>query len=381
MSPTRSSGGRRVLIAAAALFLLLLIVGTVPRVLQRRELQAGVRVAELAPMVRVVRVTRGAGSSNLVLPGTVQGQREASLSARSNGYVRRFYADIGARVRSGQLLAEIETPEVDQELAQARAGLAQMRAVHVLTLASLRRWEAMEKDSAATPQELDERRAAFGAAEANVAAATANARRLEEMQRFGRVTAPFAGVVTGRNVEVGQLVSPTPGSRPLFTLAAVDTARVMISVPEAQAPQVKIGSTAEVLVQSLGSQPLPGRVVRTAGALDAGTRTMLTQVDIPNKSGALLPGMYAQVRLATSRSDPGLLIPANALFVRSSGPQVAVVRDGRIRITKVELGRDFGTEVEVLAGLADDASVVINPSDQVTDGAAVRVDSAAPAKE
>lgn len=377
MSAARVNGGRRVVAAAAVLFLLLLIAGTVPRVLQRRDLQAGVRIATQAPLVRVVRVERGAKSSDLVLPGTVQGRREASLSVRSNGYVRRFLVDIGARVRNGQLLAEIETPEVDQELAQARAGLAQMRAAHGLTLASLRRWEAMEKDSAATPQELDERRAAFGAAEANVAAAMANTRRLEELQRFGRVTAPFGGIVTARNIEVGQLVSPTQGAQPLFTLAAVDTVRVMISVPEAVAAQVRVGSTAEVIVQSLGGAPLAGRIARTAGALDAASRTMLTQVDIPNDSAALLPGMYAQVRLSTSRADPGLLIPSNALFVRAAGPQVAVVRDGRIHITKVGLGRDFGTEVEVTSGLEEGASVVINPSDQVVDGAAVRVDSSA----
>jgi RND family efflux transporter MFP subunit len=364
-----------VLAAAAALFLLLLVLGTVPRVLQHRELEAGVRTASAAPTVRVVNARRADSSGGLLLPGTVQALREASLNARGSGYVRAYHADIGARVRRGQLLAEIATPEVDQEQAQARAELEQMRANHALALASLRRWEAMARDSAATPQELDERQAAYRVAGANVAAAAANLRRLGELQGFGRVTAPFAGVVTARNVEVGQLVSPTPGARPLFVIAQADTARVMVSVPEAIAGQVAPGAAAEVLVRDQGGEPLAGRVVRTAGALDAVSRTMLTEVQVPNPSGALLPGMYAQVRLSARRVVPGLIIPANALLVRADGPQVAVVRDGRVHMTRVELGRDLGTEIEVLAGLEEGAAVVINPSDQVAEGAAVRVEA------
>jgi RND family efflux transporter MFP subunit len=230
------------------------------------------------------------------------------------------------------------------------------------------------KDSAATRQELDEREAAFNAAAANVAASEANVRRLQELQSFGRVTAPFAGTVTARNVEVGQLVSPAQGAgaRPLFVLAQSDTGRVMISVPEAAAAQVRPGADADVLVRGLGPTPRRGRVVRTAGALDAATRTMLTEVDVPNETGALLPGMYAQVRLAVKNAAPAVLLPANALVVRADGPQVALVRDGHVRFVKVQLGRDLGTEVEVLAGLDDGAVVVINPSDEVTEGVAVR---------
>jgi RND family efflux transporter MFP subunit len=301
--------------------------------------------------------------------------REAALYARSSGYVRRFHADIGAHVRTGQLLAEIETPELDQELAQARASLGQVRAAYALARTSLDRWRSMVKDSAATQQELDEREAAFNAAAANVAAGEANVRRLEELQSFARVTAPFTGTVTARNVEVGQLVSPGQGTgtRPLFVLAQADTGRVMLSVPEAVAAQLRPGADADVFVASLGGRAFKGRVVRTAGALDAATRTMLTEVDVPNGDGTLLPGMYAQVRLAVTHAAPALLLPANALVVRATGPQAAVLRDGRVHFAKLTLGRDLGTDIEVLSGLDDGAVVVLNPSDDVTDGAAVRI--------
>jgi RND family efflux transporter MFP subunit len=367
---------RRGLIAAGTLFVALFALGTVPRLRRHDELQARTRAAEAAPVVRTVTVREAAPAGELMLPGTLQAIREAALYPRSSGYVRRFHADIGARVRTGQLLAEIETPEVDQELAQARASLAQTHAAYGLARTSLDRWQAMVKDSAATRQELDERQAAFNAASANVAAAEASARRLQEMQSFGRVAAPFAGTVTARNVEVGQLVSPSQGSRPLFVLAQADTVRVMVNVPEGAAAQVRAGSDAEVIVRGVGA-PRAGRVVRTAGALDAATRTMLAEVDVPNASGALLPGMYAQVRLAVRNATPGLLLPANALITGTAGPQVAVVRDGRVHLTKIELGRDLGTHLEVVSGLTAGAVVVVNPSDEVADGVAVRTVSAA----
>jgi RND family efflux transporter MFP subunit len=373
-----------VIAAVAALFLLLLAAGTVPRLRRRQELEARTRAAEAAPVVTVATVHRAAPQGELLLPGTVQAMREAAIYARGNGYVRRFHADIGARVRAGQLLAEIQTPEVDQELAQARASLGQVRAAYDLARSSLARWRSMVKDSAATRQELDEREAAFAAASANVAAAEANVRRLTELQSFGRVTAPFAGTLTARNVEVGQLVTAGQGpagsgARPLFVLAQADTGRVMISVPEGAAAQLRPGAVAEVLVRGVEAS-VPGRVVRTAGALDPSTRTMLAEVDVPNTSGVLLPGMYAQVRLAVRSVTPGVLLPANALVVRSAGPQVALVRDGRVHFVKVVLGRDLGTDVEVLTGLDDGATVVMNPSDEVTDGAPVRV-AAARAKD
>ena len=378
--PAKRSVARRLLLGAGAFFLVILVAGAVPRMRRKQALQAATREVVAAPLVNVVSVKRASPSGELLRPGTVQAIREAALYARSSGYVRRFHADIGAHVAAGALLAEIETPELDQELAQARASLGQVRAADALARTSLDRWRSMVKDSAATRQELDEREAAFQAAQANVAASEANVRRLEELQSFARVVAPFAGTVTARNVEVGQLVSPATGggTRPLFTLSQADTGRVMISVPEAAAAQLHPGSDAEVVVASLGGEKFKGRVVRTSGAVDAATRTMLTEVDVPNPTARLLPGMFAQVRLAVQRLTPGVLLPANALVSGATGPQVALLRDGRVHYTPVQLGRDLGTEIEVLSGLDEGATVVVNPSDDVAEGTTVRVASKKP---
>jgi len=370
---SRSVGGR-LLLGAGAFFAVILVLGAVPRIKRKQSLEARSRAAEDAPLVTVATVKRASAAGELTIPGTVQAMREAALYARSSGYVRRFHADIGARVAAGALLAEIETPELDQELAQARAALGQVRAAHALARSSLERWRAMVKDSAATRQELDEREAAFDAATANLAAGEANVRRLQELQSFARVVAPFAGTVTARNVEVGQLVSPgANGARPLFVLAQSDTGRVMLSVPEAVAAQLRAGSDAEVAVASLGGAKFQGKVVRTSGAVDEATRTMLTEVDVPNPNARLLPGMYAQVKLAVHNVEPGLLLPANALVVRSAGPQAVVLRDGKAHFAKLELGRDLGPEVEVLSGLDEGATVIVNPSDDVAEGTKVRV--------
>lgn len=366
-----SRAGRRLLLGGGVLFAVLFALGTVPRLRHRDELQALARESEAAPVVRTVAVRAAPPATELTLPGTVEPIREAALYPRANGYVRRFHADIGARVRAGQLLAEIETPEVDQELAQARASLGQARASYGLARTTLDRWQAMVKDSAATRQELDERSAAFNAAGANVAAAEASARRLQELQSFGRVAAPFSGTVTQRSVEVGQLVSPSQGARPLFVLAQSDTVRVMVNVPEEAAAQVRAGGEAHVVVRG-STEARPARVVRTAGALDAATRTMLAEVDVPNAAGTLLPGMYAQVKLAVHDVAPGLLLPANALITGAAGPQVALVRDGRVHFAKLQLGRDLGTDIEVLSGVAAGDIVVLNPSDEVAEGVAVR---------
>ncbi len=373
---TARARGRTLAVGVVLLFAALLAIGIVPRVRRKQELEARTTAANAPPAVTVVTIGTAKPVSDITLPGTVEPMREAALYARSTGYVRRYLADIGTRVRAGQLLAEIETPEIDQELAQARAALGQVRAAQLLAQTSLARWEAMVKDSAATRQELDERRAAYTAASATVAASEANARRLQQLQSFGRVVAPFAGTVTARNVDVGQLVSPSPAARPLFVLAQADTGRVMINVPETAAAQVHAGAEASVTVRGSGTA-VTGRVVRSAGALDAATRTMLTEVQVPNASGALLPGMYAQVKLAVRSVGERIMLPANALIVRTAGPQVAVVRDGVVRFVKVELGRDLGTDIEVLSGLAEGATVVVNPTDDVVDGAKVRAVPAA----
>lgn len=372
--PDRSPG-RRLAVAAALVFLVLLVVGIVPRALRSRALRAEVSAPERGiPIVATVVARRAAITSDLTLPGTVQALHETSIYARGNGFVRRWTTDLGGRVRAGQLLAEIETPELDQELSQARANLAQVQASVGLTRATLGRWNDLVKDSAATQQELDEKQAAFTAASANERAVKASVQRLVELQRFGQVIAPFAGIITARQVDVGTLVSAGggSGSRALFTLAQADTVRVFVNVPSIYAASIAPGRAAEVVVQELPGGGVRGVVARTASSIDPATRTLLTEVDIANAKHVLIPGMYAQVRFSVDRPRPPLIITANALVMRSSGPQVAVVRSGRVHLQTVELGRDYGKEVEVVSGIDEGAELIVNPSDDIVEGVAVK---------
>jgi RND family efflux transporter MFP subunit len=287
--------------------------------------------------------------------------------------VRRLLVDMGTPVRAGQLLAEIETPELDQELSQAQANLAQTQATLGLARATVERLRDLVTEGAITRQDFDERQAAFEVARANAAAARANVERLAALKRFGQVVAPFAGVVTGRNVDTGALVAAGggasgAGARPLFTLAQVDTVRVMASVPQSVAASVRVGQAAGVVVQELGGAPIQGRVTRTAQALDPATRTLLVEVQAPNLDRRLMPGMFARVTLTTEGVAAPLLVPANTLITGTEGPQAALVRDGRVHLVKLVLGRDYGTEVEVLDGLEPGAVLVVNPSDDVVEG-------------
>jgi len=374
-SPVRRSGRRAVLAVGGALLLAaLLAAGVLPRLARQRELREETRlVTGVVPTVTVAEAHEGDASRALSLPGTIQGLHETALHARADGYVRRTLVDMGTPVRAGQPLAEVEMPELDQELAEGRAALAQAQATLELARATLARWEELVREDAATKQELDEKRAAHDVARATADAARANVERLGTLRRYGTVVAPFAGVVTARNVDVGSLVSAGGGARPLFTIAQADTVRILTSVPQSAAPAVRVGQAAEVAVQELGGEPFRGRVTRTAQALDPATRTLPVEIQVPNGDRRLLPGMYAQVSLALASDAPPLLVPANTLVIRADGPQVATVVDGRIRFAKVRLGRDFGTEVEVLDGVAAHTLLVVNPGDDVADGVAVRV--------
>jgi RND family efflux transporter MFP subunit len=326
-------------------------------------------------VVTVAKPRLGDANNALTLPATVYGLHEASLYARVNGYISRIDVDMGARVREGQTLAVIDMPEVEQELQAARAAVEQGEASGALARATLSRWRSMVDQTAATRQEFEEKQAAFNVSEASVKAARANVERLTALRRFGSITAPFSGVVTARNVDVGALVAPGSGStvRPLFTLAQTDRLRVITSVPQNAAPTVRVGQDADVVVQELGNVAFRGRVTRTSRALDYATRTLQTEIQLDNRDGRLMPGMFAQVRLELPRGTRTLLIPANTLMVRPDGPQVAIVRDGRIVIASVTLGRDFGSELEVLGGVTVNDSLVINPGDDVPKGTVVRV--------
>jgi len=364
-----------------------LLTGIVPRVAQRHRLTAAAAAVDVAvPTVSVTRVTHDTSPSSVSLPGALTAVRTAAIYARTPGYVRRRLVDIGSRVRAGQLLADIDAPDLDQQVVQARGVVAQTRAALQLAQANLARWRALAADSAVTLQELDQMQAAFDEAVANSNSAEADLRRLVQLQAYERVVAPFAGVITARNVDAGALVGTAggvsetlpaaTGSAPgsLFTVAQTDTLSVYVTVPEDYAAAVAIGQPAVVTLPALPGDTLRGRVARTAGSLDATARTLLTEVRVANPKDAFLPGMYAQVQLALGPGTPPLRLPATALVIRDGPPQVVTVApDSTVRYQTVTVGRDLGSWVEVTGGLAVGRVVVINPADDLRDGARVQV--------
>lgn len=370
-----------------SVFVAALAAGTLPRVARQQRLAANVAaVSSAAQAVTVTTVGPAPTSPSVSLPGALSAVRTAAIYARTPGYVRRRLVDIGSRVRAGQLLADIDAPDVDQQVAQARGVVAQTRAARELAQANLARWRALAVDSAVTAQELDQMQAAFDEAVATLNSAEANLRRLEQLQGYERVVAPFAGVITARNVDQGALVGPaggvsgtlpagtgsTPGS--LFTVAQTDTLSAYVTVPEAYAPAVAIEQAAVVTLPALPGDTLRGRVARTAGSLDPTARTLLTEIRVANPKGVFLPGMYAQVRLALGPGAPPLRVPATALVIRDGPPQVVTVApDSTVRYQTVTLSRDLGSWVEITGGLAAGELIVLNPADDLRDGARVRI--------
>ena len=366
----------------AVFFLVLIVVGVMPRVRDARELRAESASVHGTIEVTVVPVKRASPTSDILLPGSIESLHESPIYARTAGYVERWTTDIGARVSAGQLLAQIQSPEIDQQSEQAKADLGQLRANLNLAKRTVDRWALLARDSVVTPQEVDEKQAAYDAAVANLTSGEANYKRLEQLQSFERVTAPFAGVVTSRSVDVGNLVSAgatlggtgTASGRPLFTVAGTDTVRVYVNVPQSAINLVQHGASADVLVRELPGSAFRGIVARNARALDAASRTLLTEVQIPNPKGVLLPGMYVEVRFAVTDSAPPLIVPANTLVIRTDGPQVALVRpNNTVHYQKIELGRDYGDRVEVVGGLDGDAKLVVNPTDDIREGVEVRI--------
>ncbi|MGA2552892.1 MAG: efflux RND transporter periplasmic adaptor subunit [Burkholderiaceae bacterium] len=311
----------------------------------------------------------------LDLPGTLQGVIESPLYARSTGYVVKWYKDIGAHVQKGDVIAELATPEVDQQLSQATANRDQMVASLELAKTSYDRWVGLRQKDAVSQQELDERHSTFDQATANLAAAQANVRRLEELEGFKRIVAPFNGIVTRRNIDVGDLIDAGNGgaTRELFRVAQADPLRIYVYVPQSYAQYIKVGESVDVTMGELPGQIFKGTVARTAGAIDTGTRTLQTEVTLPNPDGKLLPGAYVDV-LFTAPGTQTLIAPSNALLLRAEGPRIAVV-DGtsHAHLTPVKLGREFGQTIEILDGLKPNDAVIINPPDSLNDGDAVSV--------
>ena len=394
--PVKPASTRRVLTIAmigGVTLAALLVMSFLPRRAVSRELENAANQPDAPPMVQVATVTRAESGGDLTLPGTIQPLHESAIYARVTGYVKEWHADIGRVVRAGDVLAEIDAPELDQEVEQAQQQLAQTRASLGLAKADLARWKSLAADSAVSREELDQKSAAYEAALANSGAAEANVRRLTETRRFTRITAPFNGVITARNVDLGSLISAggsTSSSNPaaggsaqaggsLFRIAQTDTVRTYIAVPQTDALAMTPGMSADVTVQEIANRTFRGRVVRTSQALDAASRTLLTEVDITNPGMTLLSGMYAQVHVHLEHRAPALIVPSTALIVRASGTQIAVldsVQPGHAataHFVPVTVGRDFGGTVEIQSGLKAGESVVQNPGADLVDGMQVRI--------
>ncbi|MGC2694351.1 MAG: efflux RND transporter periplasmic adaptor subunit [Candidatus Angelobacter sp.] len=371
--PTNKSGR----LALIVLVVLLLAGGfTIARRLTERGALAKETEGLAVVTVGVTKPTIEQASDQLVLPAQLQAYTESAIFARTNGYLLRWHKDMGSHVKKGELMAEIDTPEVDQELSQAKAARQQTEAQLQLAKSTAERWINLRKTDSVSQQEADQQTSAYAQAQANFAAADANVRRLQQLESFKRVEAPFSGVVTRRNTDTGALI--TAGSagqgKELFDIAQVDPLRVYVSVPQSSAASVGAGLTAYIELREFPGQKFIGKVMRTADSIDPATRTQLTEIDVPNKDGRLLPGAYAEVHFAVPIQTLRISVPVNALLFRPEGPRVAVVgSDRKVHLKPIHIGRDFGTKVEILGGLDPNDQIVVNPADSLEDGQEVNV--------
>jgi len=399
--PVAPMANRRVLgigIAFAVVLVVLLVLGILPRRSVQRQLNAQVAsAAGVLPIIAVSKAQRPTTPNTVLLPGAMEALHEAAIYARVSGYVRRWYADLGAPVHAGQVLADIDVPELQQSVLQARAQLAQAQSALVLARSNLERYRLLAADSAVTVQELQIYQQAYDATAASVRAAEAYLRGLISTLQYTQVRAPFNGIVTARNVEYGALITAggassapltaggsqfTPATNvtaaSLFRVAQTDTMRVYITVPQPYVASIRAGLPADLLVANLGNQSFRGTIVRTAGAVDPSTRTLLAEVDVPNPARVLLPGMYTQLRITVQRVDAPLVIPSTALVTRASGPQVMELTPGAngratVHLRTVQVARDYGATLEIVSGLTDGALVATIGTQILTDGQTVRI--------
>lgn len=377
---------RKALIMIGIALLILLVAGAVTLISRDTHERALAKETERStiPTVAIVHPLAETPDEELVLPGSLQAFEESPIYARTSGYLVRWYKDIGSRVKEGELLATIDTPEIDQELNQTRAARQQIVAQVELAKISAERWENLRKSDSVSAQEADQQTSGYKQAQANLASADANVRRLEQLENFKRVYAPFSGVITKRNVDPGALINAGAGTtgRELFDLARVDPIRVFTSVPQAYAPFIKVGGQTTVTLQEFPGQKFAAKVARTAESIDPNTRTLLTEVDVPNKDGRLLPGSFGEVHFAVGSNVNKVTVPVNAMLFRSEGPRVAVVDvNGRIQLRPINIGRDYGTSLEILGGVSTEDRVVINPPDSLEEGQQVNIAAASPGQE
>ena len=353
-----------------------IVYGVRSRSTTEEELKRSTEAAAI-PFVNIIHPSDGSAAQEIVLPGNTQAFTDTPIYARTNGYLRRWYVDIGSHVRKGQLLAEIETPELDQQLQQAEADLKSAEANMQLAQTTSARWQSLLEKHAVSKQETDQMVSDYAARQANYAASQANVRRLKELQDYERVTAPFDGTITARNTDIGALIGTGSGASPreLFHLAAMGRLRIYVAVPEVYADSVRDGEKVSITQDADPKTIIAGTISRNSSAIDQTSRTLNVQVDVDNSKGQLLPGAFVFVHLKLPAASHTVTIPSNTLLFRAEGLRVGVVRDGVVQLTPITIGHDFGATVEVTSGLTPNDAVVLDPSDSLTSGTKVEVNA------
>ena len=360
-------------VTAIAVIALVIFFGIRSRVNAEANVARATREAAV-PIVNVVHPVADAPSQEIALPGNTVAFIDAPIYARTNGYLKRWYFDIGSPLKKGQLLAEIETPEVDQQLQQARADLETAQANYNIAKITASRWEFLVSTGSVSQQETDQAKSDLTAKKAAADSSASNVRRLEELQSFEKIYAPFDGILTARNTDVGQLIDAGASSpRELFHLASINKLRVYVAIPEVYSRAASNGATATLTLDEFPGEIFKGTLVRNANAFDAANRTLLTEVDVENPKGRLRPGAYVFVHFKLPESVRSVTVPANTLLFRKEGLQVSVVRAGKIELVPVKIGRDYGNSVEILSGLSGADSVVLSPPDSLISGTPVKI--------
>jgi RND family efflux transporter MFP subunit len=374
-APHRSKRGWLIAGAILLVFAGIFVYGILARLGEQNTVRA--ETAQMAvPSVSVISPQRSASSQDIVLPGNVQPFVSAPIYSRTNGYLRRWYADIGAHVRKGQLLAEIETPEVDQQLLQSRSNLSTAQANLKLAEITMNRYQGLLVTHAVAQQDADNAVGTYNANKAIVEANQANVKQLEALQSFEKIYAPFDGIVTARNTDIGDLINSGNSGNiktDLFHISQPGKLRVYVNVPEQYSQATTPGLTAELTLAEFPGRRFQGKLVRTSNAINFATRTLTAEIDLDNPGGELLSGSYTEVHLKVPGQTSSYLVPVSTLIFRSQGLQLAVVKDGSVLLTPVTPGHDFGDQIEIVSGLKGDESVIISPPDSIVSGQKVQV--------
>jgi len=371
--------GRGPIIGAALAAILLgafIVTGIRSRVHAEETLAKNTR-QDAVLSVAVTTPAHGADALEITLPANTQAFIDTPIYARTSGYLKHWYADIGTRVHQGQVLAEIETPELDQQVQQAQSDLATAQANQQIAQITAERWKKLLAKNAVSKQEADQAMSDFSARQSALSSAEANLRRLQQLQGFEKVYAPFDGVITARNVDIGSLIQAGDSNSPraeLFHIASADKLRLFVPVPEVYANEVHNGDRIAVTSDAAPNQKFTGTIVRNSDAIDISSRTLNVEVDVLNPDHRLLPGQYAFVHLPIPPSNASMTLPSNVLLFRAEGLRVGVVRDGRVQLVPVEIGHDYGAKVEIIAGLTPQDQVILNPSDSLAQGERVQVE-------